>query len=138
MKPGRLKSPAGREPAVISKATLKPLQRRTLDRELHPCLTPRTPPTGNWLTDNEAYVTGELIALHDANMALLVACRGMSDPGRAGPLSGEFRRVAEISDLFRGVSATYGGYSEGHIFNDANKRTALNSALLFRAQGSGI
>ena len=25
---------------------------------LHPCLTPWTPPTRNWLTDNEAYITG--------------------------------------------------------------------------------
>ncbi|WP_432804343.1 type II toxin-antitoxin system death-on-curing family toxin [Escherichia coli] len=37
----------------------------------------------------------------------------------------------EITDLFE-VSATYlVATARGHIFNDANKRTALNSALLF-------
>ena len=71
---------------------------------MHPCLTPWTPPTRNWLTDNEAYITGRVQA-----------------------------RVAyeEITDLFE-VSATYlVATARGHIFNDANKRTALNSALLF-------
>ncbi|WKB06342.1 type II toxin-antitoxin system Phd/YefM family antitoxin (plasmid) [Escherichia coli] len=58
----------GREPAVIvSKATFEAYKKAALDAEfaslfgmlnLHPCLTPWTPPTRNWLTDNEAYITG--------------------------------------------------------------------------------
>lgn len=75
----------------------------------------------------------ELIALHDANINRYGGLPGMSDQGRAEAIIGRVQaRVAyeEITDLFE-VSATYGGYSEGHIFNDANKRTALNSALLF-------
>ncbi|WP_057492586.1 type II toxin-antitoxin system death-on-curing family toxin, partial [Salmonella enterica] len=59
---------------------------------------------------------------------------GMSDPGRAEAIIGRVQaRVAyeEITDLFE-VSATYlVATARGHIFNDANKRTALNSALLF-------
>ncbi|CHW64115.1 death on curing protein [Salmonella enterica subsp. enterica serovar Typhi] len=58
----------------------------------------------------------------------------MSDPGRAEAIIGRVQaRVAyeEITDLFE-VSATYlVATARGHIFNDANKRTALNSALLF-------
>ncbi|HAY5122947.1 TPA: type II toxin-antitoxin system death-on-curing family toxin, partial [Escherichia coli] len=56
------------------------------------------------------------------------------DPGRAEAIIGRVQaRVAyeEITDLFE-VSATYlVATARGHIFNDANKRTALNSALLF-------
>ena len=44
----------GREPAVLS----KPTKNRRWMLNLHPCLTPWTPPTRNWLTDNEAYITG--------------------------------------------------------------------------------
>ena len=45
----------GREPAVIvSKATFEAYKKAALDAEL----TPWTPPTRNWLTDNEAYITG--------------------------------------------------------------------------------
>ena len=73
----------------------------------------------------------ELIALHDANISRY---GGMSDPGRAEAIIGRVQaRVAyeEITDLFE-VSATYlVATARGHIFNDANKRAALNSALLF-------
>ncbi|HDW1759735.1 TPA: type II toxin-antitoxin system death-on-curing family toxin, partial [Escherichia coli] len=59
---------------------------------------------------------------------------GMSDPGRAEAIIGRVQaRVVyeEITDLFE-VSATYlVATARGHIFNDANKRTAINSALLF-------
>ena len=58
----------------------------------------------------------------------------MSDPGRAEAIIGRVQaRVVyeEITDLFE-VSVTYlVATARGHIFNDANKRTALNSALLF-------
>ncbi|TGC21282.1 hypothetical protein CQJ27_24820 [Escherichia sp. E1130] len=41
------------------------------------------PPTRNWLTDNEAYISQEeLIALHDTNISHY-GLPGMSDPGRA-------------------------------------------------------
>ena len=67
----------------------------------------------------------ELIALHDANI------------NRYGGLPAIIGRVQarvayeEITALFE-VSATYlVATARGHIFNDANKRTALNSALLF-------
>ncbi len=77
----------------------------------------------------------ELIALHDANINRYGGLPGMSDPGRAEAIIGRVQaRVAyeEITDLFE-VSATYlVATARGHIFNDANKRTALNSALLFR------
>ena len=76
----------------------------------------------------------ELIALHDANISRYGGLPGMSDPGRAEAIIGRVQaRVAyeEITDLFE-VSATYlVATARGHIFNDANKRTALNSALLF-------
>ncbi|HAW3297972.1 TPA: type II toxin-antitoxin system death-on-curing family toxin [Escherichia coli] len=76
----------------------------------------------------------ELIALHDANISRYGGLQGMSDPGRAEAIIGRVQaRVAyeEITDLFE-VSATYlVTTARGHIFNDANKRTALNSALLF-------
>ncbi|HDQ4988632.1 TPA: type II toxin-antitoxin system death-on-curing family toxin, partial [Escherichia coli] len=76
----------------------------------------------------------ELIALHDANINRYGGLPGMSDPGRAEAIIGRVQaRVAyeEITDLFE-VSATYlVATARGHIFNDANKRTALNSALLF-------
>ncbi|MGU3928872.1 type II toxin-antitoxin system Phd/YefM family antitoxin (plasmid) [Escherichia coli] len=49
----------GREPAVIvSKATFEAYKKRRWMLNLHLCLTPWTPPTRNWLTDNEAYITG--------------------------------------------------------------------------------
>ncbi|ELT4301316.1 type II toxin-antitoxin system death-on-curing family toxin, partial [Escherichia coli] len=74
------------------------------------------------------------IALHDANISRYGGLPGMSDPGRAEAIIGRVQaRVAyeEITDLFE-VSATYlVATARGHIFNDANKRTALNSALLF-------
>ncbi|HBL9053405.1 TPA: type II toxin-antitoxin system death-on-curing family toxin, partial [Escherichia coli] len=73
-------------------------------------------------------------ALHDANINRYGGLPGMSDPGRAEAIIGRVQaRVAyeEITDLFE-VSATYlVATARGHIFNDANKRTALNSALLF-------
>ena len=76
----------------------------------------------------------ELIALHDANISRYGGLPGMSDPGRAEAIIGRVQaRVAyeEITDLFE-VSATYlVAIARGHIFNDANKRAALNSALLF-------
>ncbi len=75
----------------------------------------------------------ELIALHDANISRYGGLPGMSDPGRAEAIIGRVQaRVAyeEITDLFE-VSATYLVATAGHIFNDADKRTALNSALLF-------
>lgn len=76
----------------------------------------------------------ELVALHDANISRYGGLPGMSDPGRAEAIIGRVQaRVAyeEITDLFE-VSATYlVATARRHIFNDANKRTALNSALLF-------
>lgn len=49
----------GREPAVIvSKATFEAYKKAALDAEFASLLTPWTPPTRNWLTDNEAYITG--------------------------------------------------------------------------------
>lgn len=76
----------------------------------------------------------ELIALHDANISRYGGLPGMSDPGRAEAIIGRVQaRVVyeEITDFFE-VSVTYlVATARGHIFNDANKRTALNSALLF-------
>ncbi|EFD5279793.1 type II toxin-antitoxin system death-on-curing family toxin [Escherichia coli] len=76
----------------------------------------------------------ELTAIHDANISRYGGLPGMSDSGRAEAIIGRVQaRVAyeEITDLFE-VSATYLVVTaRGHIFNDANKRTALNSALLF-------
>ncbi|WP_411512078.1 type II toxin-antitoxin system death-on-curing family toxin [Escherichia coli] len=77
----------------------------------------------------------ELIAIHDANISRYGGTSCMdSDSGRAEAIIGRVQaRVAyeEITDLFE-VSATYlVATARGHIFNDANKRTALNSALLF-------
>ncbi|EFM1878807.1 TPA: type II toxin-antitoxin system death-on-curing family toxin [Escherichia coli] len=74
------------------------------------------------------------MAIHDANISRYGGLPGMSDSGRAEAIIGRVQaRVAyeEITDLFE-VSATYlVATARGHIFNDANKRTALNSALLF-------
>ncbi|HAX5199304.1 TPA: type II toxin-antitoxin system death-on-curing family toxin [Escherichia coli] len=76
----------------------------------------------------------ELIAIHDANISRYGGLPGMSDPGRAEAIIGRVQaRVTceEIADLFV-VSAIYlVASARGHIFNDANKRTAINSALLF-------
>ncbi len=50
----------------------------------------------------------ELIALHDANINRYGGLPGMSDPGRAEAIIGEFRPElpTKITDLFE-VSATY-------------------------------
>lgn len=101
---------------------------------MHPCLTHWIPPTRNWLTDNEAYISQEeLIALHDTNISHY-GLPGMSDPDRAETIIGRAQaRVVyeEIIALFE-VSATYlVATARWRIFNYANKRTALNSALLF-------
>ncbi|MDC9041805.1 type II toxin-antitoxin system death-on-curing family toxin [Escherichia coli] len=75
----------------------------------------------------------ELIALHDANISRYGGLPGMSDPGRAEAIIGRVGQSCVRRDYrpFRSLRHLHGGYSEGHIFNDANKRTALNSALLF-------
>ncbi len=49
----------GREPAVIvSKATFEAYKKAALDAEFASLFDTLTPPTRNWLTDNEAYITG--------------------------------------------------------------------------------
>ena len=76
----------------------------------------------------------ELVALHDANISRYGGLPGMSDPGRAEAIIGRVQaRVAyeEITDLFEVSATCLVATARGHIFNDANKRTALNSALLF-------
>ncbi len=85
----------------------------------------------------------ELIALHDANISRYGGLPGMSDPGRAEAIIGRVQaRVAyeDITDLSKSPPPTRVATARGHIFNDANKRTALNSALcyFYAVTGAGI
>lgn len=82
----------------------------------------------------------ELIALHDANVARYGGLPGMADAGRADGIIGRvLTRIEyeEVGDLYEVAALYLVAVARGHIFNDANKRTALNSALLL-LQRNGV
>ena len=87
------------------------------------------------------YVSAEeLIALHDANIARYGGLPGMADTGRAEAIMGRILTRAmyeEITDLYQLAALYLVAVARGHIFNDANKRTAVNSSLLF-LQRNGV
>ncbi len=102
---------------------------------LHPCLTPWTPPTRNWLTIMRHISPEELIALHDANISPTAACRECLIRVGQRPLSGESGQSCLRRDHrpFRSLRHLPVATARGHIFNDANKRTALNMRCYFYA-----
>ncbi|WP_086108823.1 type II toxin-antitoxin system death-on-curing family toxin [Xenorhabdus vietnamensis] len=76
----------------------------------------------------------EVIALHDYLLRRYAGVPGLSDPGRANAIvsrvmNREFYEA--ITDIYE-LAATYWlAIARGHIFIDGNKRTALNTAILF-------
>ena len=76
----------------------------------------------------------ELIALHDANITRYGGLAGMPDAARAEAIISRVlnrEMYEQITDCFKVAALYLVAVSRGHIFNDANKRTALNSAILF-------
>jgi len=76
----------------------------------------------------------EVIALHDGLIARYGGLSGMSDAGRVEAL---VSRVIN-RELYEGETDIYAlaalylvAISRGHVFNDANKRTAFNTMMLF-------
>ncbi|MFT4270159.1 MAG: type II toxin-antitoxin system death-on-curing family toxin [Pantoea sp.] len=82
----------------------------------------------------------EVIALHDyilkhyAGIAGIAGIAGMQDSGRAEAIVTRVmnRQYYEgVQDIFE-IAATYWvAIARGHIFADANKRTSLNTTMLF-------
>ncbi len=76
----------------------------------------------------------EVIALHDYLLRRYAGVPGMSDSGRADAIVSRVmnREFYEgITDIYE-LAATYWlAIARGHIFTDGNKRTALNTTMLF-------
>ncbi|MBD2810616.1 type II toxin-antitoxin system death-on-curing family toxin [Xenorhabdus sp. Vera] len=76
----------------------------------------------------------EVIALHDYLLRHYAGVPGMADPGRADAIINRVmnREFYEgITDIYE-LAATYWlAIARGHIFIDGNKRTALNTTMLF-------
>ncbi|EON2339030.1 type II toxin-antitoxin system death-on-curing family toxin [Escherichia coli] len=76
----------------------------------------------------------EVIEFHDRQIAAFGGVPGMPDPGRADAIIHRvlnmhyYQGITEIFDL-AGVYLV--AIARGHIFNDANKRTALFVAQIF-------
>lgn len=76
----------------------------------------------------------ELIALHDYLLSKYPGVRGMSDTGRAEAIINRVinRELYEgITDVYELAATYWVAISRGHIFTDGNKRTALNTTMLF-------
>ncbi|OAT16010.1 death-on-curing (DOC) family protein [Buttiauxella gaviniae ATCC 51604] len=76
----------------------------------------------------------EVIEFHDRLLARDCGVEGMSDPGRADAI---IHRVLNkhhyegITDLYDLAAVYWVAIARGHIFNDANKRTAMFVTQLF-------
>lgn len=76
--------------------------------------------------------------IHDRMIELYGGLTGMPDAERVGAIIARVEQTAYYSDPAPGVFETAALYwvaiARGHIFNDANKRTALASTLFYLAQ----
>ena len=82
----------------------------------------------------------EIVALHDKAISLFGGLPGCPDVGRIDALMGRvfnFIAYENVTDL-HAIAAMYCiAIAKGRVFNDGNKRTAINSALLF-ARRNGL
>lgn len=76
----------------------------------------------------------EVIALHDYLLRRYAGVPGMTDSGRADAIVSRVMNrefYENITDIYE-LAATYWlVIARGHIFIDGNKRTALNTTMLF-------
>ncbi|OZI17998.1 death-on-curing protein [Bordetella genomosp. 7] len=83
-----------------------------------------------------------VIAVHDEIIAELGGLPGLAGGGAGAVEAALFRvemhaQYAELNDVF-GIAGLYAeAIARGHVFNDANKRTALTCALTY-LYGQGI
>ena len=76
----------------------------------------------------------EVVALHDFLLARYAGVRGLTDPGRAEAIICRVvnREYYEnVSDIYELAATYWMAIARGHIFVDGNKRTALNTTMLF-------
>lgn len=87
----------------------------------------------NWIDADQ------LIHIHDRLLQYGKGVPGMPDPDRASAICSRILNrhyYEDVNDIFE-LAATYlVAVARGHIFNDANKRTALMTTIIFLGNNS--
>lgn len=88
----------------------------------------------NFEQDYHQVAPDEIIGLHDRLLMRDPGLPGMADPDRAYGLYDRVKTLyyyGDLPDVWNMAAAYLQAVSRGHVFNDANKRTALMVTELF-------